>query len=366
LKTLMLAAVLSRIFVFAVAWGSNVIIGVNPECRLCGDIGIPFLNLFSRWDSSYYADIAVRGYSQLITQRWEFFPFYPFIMGIFGRLLTITLGIPLTLSVNLAGFIVSNLAFLGSVYYLYRMSNQVLMKTSLALDAALFLTIYPAGVFLSAVYSESLFLVLTFSSLFYWRSNKKGKSALLSFLATLTRPTGLFLAVPYLYETVKIPAKRKVVSEYGPAVASLLGYLVFGAYSQVITGTPFANIAAEHIFWHVSMNPNTILVQAENDIIAHPITLIFLALSVLTLTASALRSRRTEERAIDFYAIVLFVSYLVNPIISFPRYSMTLIPSYWSLARWSERAWAKVLLYTFFLALLAICTALFANWYSFY
>lgn len=366
LNSVLIAAALSRVFVFVVAWSSNQFFGINPDCRLCGDIGVPFLNLFSRWDSAYYVDIAIRGYSSLITQRWEFFPFYPLVLGILGRLLGVTLGIPLTLAVNLAGFAVSNLAFLGSVYYLYRISEQVLEKTQLACNSAFFLVVYPAGVFLSAVYSESLFLLLTFSSIYYWHSNKSGKCASLSFLATLTRPTGIFLAVPYLYQTMRDSTKRRVLSAYRPPIASLVGYLVFAAYSQMMTGTPFANIAAEREFWHVSTNPNTILLQAEKDIIAHPITVIFLALSVLTLVGSVLASRSTEGRALDLYAIILFISYLTTPIISFPRYSMTLIPSYWSLARWSERRWVKLLLSIFFLALLAVATSLFVNWYSFY
>jgi len=365
-NSLLLVAVLSRVFVFAVAWTSNAIVGVNPACSGCGNIGIPFFNLFSRWDSTYYADIAIRGYSQLITQRWEFFPIYPLLMGILGRLLAITIGIPLTLAVHVAGFALSNLAFLGSVYYLYKLSKQVLVKAKLAFDSALFLIIYPAGVFLSATYSESLFILLTFSSIYYWHSNAKARSAALSFLATLTRPVGIFLALPYLYETLRDPSKRNVLSSYAPAIASLLAYVVFAAYSQMMTGTPFANIVAEREFWHVSTNPNTIIFQAERDIAAHPITLIFLALAILTVTASILAAKETEERTLDLYSTVLLVSYLVNPIISFPRYSITLLPTYWSLARWSQRRWVKVILCAVFLALLAVGTALFVNWYSFY
>ena len=366
MNSLLLVAVLSRVFVFAVAWTSNAIVGVNPACSGCGNIGIPFFNLFSRWDSTYYADIAIRGYSQLITQRWEFFPIYPLLMGILGRLLAITIGIPLTLAVHVAGFALSNLAFLGSVYYLYKLSKQVLVKAKLAFDSALFLIIYPAGVFLSATYSESLFILLTFSSIYYWHSNAKARSAALSFLATLTRPVGIFLALPYLYETLRDPSKRNVLSSYAPAIASLLAYVVFAAYSQMMTGTPFANIVAEREFWHVSTNPNTIIFQAERDIAAHPITLIFLALAILTVTASILAAKETEERTLDLYSTVLLVSYLVNPIISFPRYSITLLPTYWSLARWSQRRWVKVILCAVFLALLAVGTALFVNWYSFY
>jgi Gpi18-like mannosyltransferase len=365
-KNLLLIAVLSRIFVFLVAVASNAVVGVNPACRLCGDIGVPFFNLFSRWDSSYYADIAVRGYSGDINQRWEFFPLYPILMGVFGRLLAIVAGIPLTLGVNLAGFAVSNLAFLGSVYYLHEFSKRILSKPELAFDSAVFLCIYPAGVFFSAVYSESLFLLLTVASLYYWWLGARAKSATLSFLATLARPVGIFLAVPYLYETLKNPSLRRLLSAYLPAATALLGYLVFAAFSQIMTGTPFANLEAERKFWNVTTNPYTITFLAQKVISDHPIIIPFLALSIVALAASILQARSSTERAIDAHAIFLLTSYLVSPIISFPRYSNTLLPTYWSLSRWTQKPWIRILLYSVFLVLLAVGTALFVNWYSFY
>lgn len=365
-KALLSVAVVSRFFVFAVALAANSIFGVSPACNRCGDIGVPFFNLFSRWDSSYYADIAIRGYPNLITQRWEFFPLYPLLMGIFGRFLAIIPEIPLTLGVHLAGFAISNLAFLGSVYYLYNLSELVLGKAKLAFDSAFFLAIYPAGVFLSATYSESLFLLLTLSSLHYWHSGRVAKSAGLGFLATLTRPVGIFLAVPYLYEALTNPARRRVPSTYVPVMCAPLGFLVFMAYSQLMTGTPFATFAAEREFWNVSMNPNTIMLLAHKELLTHPIIIPFLALGILAVAASVLAAGNRAEEAIDLYATCLLISYLVTPIISFPRYSITLLPAYWTLSRWSQTPWVKVILAAVFLALLAIGTVLYVNWYSFY
>lgn len=366
LKALLTVALVSRVFVFAVALAANSIFGVNPACSRCGDIGVPFFNLFSRWDSSYYADIAVRGYPNLITQRWEFLPLYPILMGIFGRFLAIIPGIPLTLGVHMAGFAISNLAFLGSVYYLYKLSELVLGNAKLSFNSAFYLSIYPAGIFLSATYSESLFLLLTLSSLYYWYSGKVAKSAALAFLATLTRPVGIFLAIPYLYEALVNPGRRRVLSAYVPVVCALLGFLVFMAYSQFMTGTPFANFAAEHEFWNVSTNPNTIILLARMDIETHPIILVFLTLSILAVVVSVLVAKSRAEEAIDLYATCLLISYLVTPIISFPRYSITLLPLYWAFSRWSQTAWVKIALSVIFLALLAVGTALFVNWYSFY
>lgn len=366
MRALLSVALVSRVFVFAVALAASSIFGVNPACIRCWDIGVPFFNLFSRWDSGYYADIAVRGYPNLITQRWEFFPLYPILMGTFGRFLTIILGIPVTLGVHLAGFAISNLAFLGSVYYLYKLSNLVLGKAKLAFDSAFFLAIYPAGIFLSAAYSESLFLLLTFSSLYCWYSRGVAKSAALGFLAALTRPVGILLAVPYLYEALANPARRRVLNAYVPVMSALLGFLVFMTYSQLMTGTPFANFAAEREFWNLSTHPNIIMLLAHTELPKHLIIIPFLALSIIAVAASVLAASSHAEAAIDLYATCLLISYLVTPIISFPRYSITLLPAYWTFSRWSQTSWVKISLSALFLALLAIGTALFVNWYSFY
>ena len=134
---------------------------------------------------------------------------------------------PQDLAVYSMGFVVSNLAFFGSVYYLYKLSLFVLHNAKLATCSALFLVFYPAGVFLSAVYSDSLFLLLTLSSLYYWLLRGFRKSALLGFFGALTRPVGVFLVVPYLYEMLTNASSRKTAILYVPVASVLVGFLSF-------------------------------------------------------------------------------------------------------------------------------------------
>jgi Gpi18-like mannosyltransferase len=156
LKIVVVAAILSRLFVFAVAVAANHIFGVNPTCNSfgCWSIHLPFFNLFSRWDSGFYGDIARTGYNKVIDRNWEFFPLYPILVAIFGRLLAATGLLQLDLAVHVAGFIISNVAFVVAVYFLYRLSERVLGNTRMACDSAILVAIYHAGVFLSATYSE--------------------------------------------------------------------------------------------------------------------------------------------------------------------------------------------------------------------
>jgi hypothetical protein len=365
-KTIMIIAVLSRGLVFAIGIATAAVFGERPLCQYCGDLGFPFISLFSRWDSSYYADIALHGYSNLIVPQWEFFPSYPAVIGFLGRLLAMVTQMPLDLAVYSMGFVVSNLAFLSSVYYMYKLSLLVLPNAKLAACSALLLVFYPAGVFLSAVYSDSLFLLLTLSSLYYWLTRGFKKSALLGFFGALTRPVGVFLVVPYLYELLTNASSRKNTISYVPVASVLLGFLSFLTFSQLMTGTPFATFEAEHIYWGVTLNLSSVLMSAYNDILGNPIIIPYLALAIGGMVTSILSVESKEESAIDAYALVLLATYLFAPLISFPRYTITLVPAYWGYARLSRDAVAGRLVLAVFLILLVIGIGLFVNWYSFY
>ena len=364
-KLLAIIALSSRVFVFGVALAANDMLPLR-SCTHCWDIGVPFVNLFSRWDSSYYANIAMLGYPHQITARWAFFPGYPIVIGVLGRFLSITLQLKLVPAVYLAGFLASNVAFLGATYYVSRLSGMILNDVRLAVVSATLFAFYPAGVFFSAVYSDSLFLLLTISALYYCWKNNVGTSAALGFFASLTRPVGVLLVVPILYKIVKDTSRRTAARSYLPVVGTMLGYLIFVAYSQVMTGTMFASSMAERSYWTVYFNPYDRLIGNVREILANPIILPYLALSLSALVAYIQRARSRDETAVGLYAICLLSVYLISPLDSFARYSITLLPAYWVFSRWSEDSTAKILICALFLILLAIGTALFVGWYRFY
>jgi hypothetical protein len=107
----------SRILVFGVAIAAKNILPMRP-CTFCWHIGVPVVDLFSRWDSAYYANITMLGYPHQITATWAFFPGYPILIGMLGRFLAITVQLKLLPEVYLAGFLVSNLAFFGGVFFI--------------------------------------------------------------------------------------------------------------------------------------------------------------------------------------------------------------------------------------------------------
>jgi hypothetical protein len=284
------------------------------------------------------------------------------VIGTLGRLLAVTTELRLVSAVYLMGFLVSNAAFFGAVYYMTRLSRLVLGNSRSAFTSAALLAFYPAGVFLSAVYSDSLFLLLTSASLFYLLKNDFGKTAALGFLSSLTRPVGIVLLVPVVFKLLREPSWRKAA----PILGIVLGFLSFVIYGQLVAGTPFATSLAEHAYWSLTFNPYDRFNADVRAILANPIMLPFLGLSFGGVVAFVQRVRSGDETVIGLYTICLLATYLVSPLDSFPRYSITLLPTYWSLSRWSEHFAPRVLIWSLFLTLLAVGTGLFANWYRFF
>jgi Gpi18-like mannosyltransferase len=364
----MIVAVMSRLFVFAVAIASSVLFSQNSACKSigCWTISLPFFNIFARWDSGFYADIALTGYGTTIVPRWEFFPLYPICMGILGRLIAFIFSIPLDLAVYVAGFVISNIAFFCSVYFLYRLTELILRDTRTAVQSGILLALYPAGIFLSAVYSESVFLLLVLLSLIYWYRIKRPLSGVCGFLAGLARPVGVVLAIPYFYDVFTDRSARKSALNYLSVGVVLLALICFFAYSQIMTGTPFATFAAERLYWKVTLSPAYILTLARNEIIDHPLIIPYMGMGIGGVFASIITARSKAEREIGLFSICLIAVYLLTPIISFPRYAITLVPMYWSLSKLCYWRWVRILLYAAFLVLLAVGTGQFVNWYSFY
>jgi Gpi18-like mannosyltransferase len=369
MRSIVGVALASRILIFSVAVASNLDFGVAPPCNNtqgCGSPRVPFLDLFSRWDGEYYADISMNGYSHTVQPRWEFFPLYPTLMGSLGRSLSIAFRLPLETTVYAAGFAISNAIFFVSVYLFFVLSRRVAGNVETAKESTLLLAIYPASVFLSAVYSESLFLVLLICSFLRWFERKPIESGIFGFLATLTRPVGIFLIVPYLCEAVSNSSLRKQSRTYLPIAMVAVAYLCFMGYSQFMTGTPFANFAAEKLYWGVTSNLPVVFRMAQEVIVKNPLIIPFFLFVAVGLCSSLLTAQSSAERIVDVFSLCVLTSYLLTPIISFPRYSLTLLPIYWGLTRLSSRRGVRRIMHVILLCLLVIGTSLYVNWYSFY
>ena len=118
------------------------------------------MDIFSRWDSGWYANIVEHGYTFNPNEpnTTAFFPLYPVLVWIaehfVGDILT-------------AGLIVSNLSFLLACIYFYRVSLVLTEDEAASKRAVNYLCVFPTAFFFSSFYTESSFLLLAVSSYFY-------------------------------------------------------------------------------------------------------------------------------------------------------------------------------------------------------
>ncbi|KAF4555718.1 Mannosyltransferase (PIG-V)-like protein [Elsinoe fawcettii] len=123
-----------------------------------------------RWDAVYFVNIANRGY--LYEQEWAFGRGFMFLTGQLAKVLPESFLSSNILRQALSGSIIAHLSHASAVILLYELTFRALPghtrdRTRIARLAACVHVITPAGVFLSAPYTESLFASLNFLGMLF-------------------------------------------------------------------------------------------------------------------------------------------------------------------------------------------------------
>lgn len=181
----------------------------------------PFLNAQVAWDSEYYISIALHGYddpqmravapgSDLGAEMagphgahpgwtpasYAFFPAYPLAMRATAWPLK-PLGLTPVATVTLAGVLVSLVGTLAAMIAIADLAaGEPEAQGGDGLRAAAYLLLWPASFFMAQVYTEGLFLGLSFGALALARRKLWLWAGGLAALATFTRSTGAVLVLP--------------------------------------------------------------------------------------------------------------------------------------------------------------------------
>jgi len=197
----------------------------------------PGIKDFIKFDSDFYIKIAKAGYDKYRMSEshpvadWPFFPLYPLLMYIFslGELI----------DVAVVGYILSNVFGLMGTYFLYKIAQELTKDEQVSKKTVIYLLIYPASLYLSVVYTESLFLFLSTLSIYLLLKRKIGWSIFAASLSTVARVPGFvnLLAIAWVllkdagYNPLKIRLKH-----YIQMVLSLIPMLIFLTYMYFLTG----------------------------------------------------------------------------------------------------------------------------------
>lgn len=190
-------------------------------------------DVWARWDSVHYLRIAKDGYS---TAEAAFYPLYPAVVGGAGRMLG---G-----HYVLAGVLISLLSALGAFVLLERIAEERLGAGG-ARRAVLYLALFPAALFLQAVYSESLFLFLCLAAFALAERGRLASAGVVVGLAILTRPAGIVLVPPL----VLIARRRSWRLATALPVAAIYPLVLWRKI-----GDPWAFAHAEGT-WHRHLSP---------------------------------------------------------------------------------------------------------------
>ena len=197
----------SRALVWAAGSGTLLMLGYGPLrkafdppglTRGFGWLGDLLAGPAARWDASWYLVIAQHGYrpdlGSATAARAAFFPLYPLLLGGVSRLGAAPV---------VAGVLLSTAALALALYGVHRLTMLELADAGAARLAVLVIAFAPMAFYLSAVYSESLYLALSIGVFWYARQGRWALAGALGGLAAATRSTGLLLLLPalmlYLY-----------------------------------------------------------------------------------------------------------------------------------------------------------------------
>ncbi|RZS86940.1 mannosyltransferase PIG-V [Motilibacter rhizosphaerae] len=293
--------------------------------------GLGPFDRFVQWDSFHYLRIVRTGYFGEGRSCCEqaFFPGYP---------LSVRALVPLVAGNDqLAGLLVTWVAAAVAAVLLWRVAYDATGSRWSARAAVGFLAVAPYGVFLSAMYSEALFLALALGA--WWAGTRQHwwLAGVLAGLACLVRVNGLFLAV--MLALAYLGARRtrgRLLRLDALALllpwAAVLGYFT---WLHARTGSWSSWSHAEDLGWHRTTEPPwralplawkaAVHAPAPDVTVAYWAELVTAAFG-LALTVALLVRRRWPEAA--YIGLNLLAATSSVPMASSPRYALLWFPGY--------------------------------------
>lgn len=339
------------------------------------------LNSWYQFDVYWFIGIAQRGYYSPASTA--FFPLYPMLINLTAAFLPKWL---------YAALIVSNLGTLLGFIGVALLANEIYNRRA-AVGALLALAAYPLAFFTFAPYSEGLFLGFATMTLYCARRGAWRWVAVWGFLAGLTRPTGVILILPILWEfarqhgwlTALREATRRRLGDVGwrdrwlpvwQAIwqprALLLGALALvgvplaiGGYMTFLLLTfhdPFAFLHAEQSAWSRHTMPlwQAVPLGVERFLLAPPWTywqartLLDFAPLVIFFVVTLVAARRQPVAFTLFMLGLFYLSvtaplldtlHYYDPFISTGRFMCVAAPVFITLGRWmTRRPWLEQLI----------------------
>jgi len=304
----------------------------------------------ARWDSAWYLQIAHSGYSTKPASA--FFPMYPLLI----RVASLAFG-----SALLAGTMIS-VAAMGAALYLLYLLARLDLSDEQARTTVMLVAFFPTSFFLSAVYTEALFLMLSIGAIYAARTSRWAWAGALGGLAAATRSGGvlILLALVWLYlygprtDGKTEAGRRWLWLALVPAgLLAYMGYLALAHHAplapfqaEAVWGRQFAGplgglikaLEAAPLDLRLGVTGKSVVVGAADPISWTTHNLVDLTFVAFAAAGLALAWRRVPS-AYLVYALALLVQALSyptarEPLVSFPRYVLAMFPLFMGWGAW--------------------------------
>ena len=273
---------------------------------------IQAIDMWARWDSNYYLDIAMQGYDSGL--RLAFFPLFPLLIRGLHALTgwwEVTCGLLLANVCDIAG------------WALLAMLARQRLGPRKALMALVAFAIFPSRNFGFSVYTEGLFLMLSVGAFYLYERRAYGAAAVLCSLVSALRPQGILVGAALAIDALIAWRHQK---HGAPTTAQLFafalvpaGMLSFIAFLWLQFGRPLAFLQVQSVWHrHFSLPLVTFFLHGEPHEHAALIAAVALCLTML----------RWGQPVRDtlYVALSLLVPMSTGSLMSMPRFVGILFP----------------------------------------
>ena len=203
-----------------------------------------FFGGLDNWDAEYFIYVSEHGYEY--EQTMAFFPLLPSMMWLMSRtlLLPLTLFMPGRSVALVSGVVINFVAFVAAAVALYELTMEVFHSKRLSLISVALLCVNPASVFMSAVYTEAIFMCFSFWGMLSVQRGRPATACALFALATASRANGTvlcgYIGFYYLKELYQLLRRYSKLAE-APHVCLLKFFrlLLFAVLQCCVVLLPF-------------------------------------------------------------------------------------------------------------------------------
>ena len=288
--------------------------------------------LWQRFDANWYLKIATRGYGS-DDGSTVYFPFYPMLIRVLA----------LFMNPIFAATLISNLALIGDLGLLYSLTATQIDDT-IAHRTATYFLLFPTAFFLTAPYTESLFLFFVLASFLSASRGRWGWSVIWAALSALTRLQGVLLIIPLAYmlwrEARNFSLKAKMLRAALLLVIPLatISFLTFTNLSLLNTYQTTLN-ARFVLPWNNILAAFSLLLGGKGSIV-DALNLVFTF--VLIFLMFGIWKKLPVEYflySLPMLAAPMFRMTTSQPLVSMVRYGLVIFPIFIVLSIWGKNEW---------------------------